>query len=67
MKSKTTTVNTESGVRILKSANCPSLSGKTKLQYQIGHDEQSGVAFRKRRDIEAHGNTVVNDRHGSRR
>ena len=46
MKSKTTTTNTESGVRILKSTNCSSLSGKTKLQYQIGHDERSGVMFR---------------------
>ena len=46
MKSKTTTVNIESGVRILKAANCSSLSGKTKLQYQIGHDERSGVMFR---------------------
>ena len=45
MKSKTI-INTEAGVRILKSANCSSLSGKTKLHYQIGHNEQSGVAFR---------------------
>ena len=45
MKSSITKDN-EPGFRILKSSNCPSLSGKTKLSYQIGCDDESEVHFR---------------------
>ena len=37
--------NAESTVRILKTATCPSLSGKSKLTYQIGHSEKTGIQF----------------------
>ena len=36
---------TETSVRILKTATCPSLSGKSKLTYQIGYDDKVGIQF----------------------
>jgi hypothetical protein len=33
-------------VRILKSAACPSLSGKSKLSYEVGCDENSAIKLR---------------------
>ena len=38
--------NLSSETRILKSATCPSLSGKSKLTYEIGYTEKSGIQFR---------------------
>jgi hypothetical protein len=37
---------TETSVRILKTATCSSLSGKSKLTYQIGYDDKAGIQFR---------------------
>ena len=42
---KKPTENTSPSIRILKTAVCPSLSGKSKLTYQIGHNEKAGVQF----------------------
>jgi len=36
----------EPDVRVLKTATCPSLSGKSKLTYQVGHDDKAGIQFR---------------------
>lgn len=44
--SKKPAENTEPTVRILKTATCPSLSGKSKLTYQVGHDDKAGIQFR---------------------
>ena len=33
----------ESTVRILKTATCPSLSGQSTLKYQIGYEEKAGI------------------------
>lgn len=38
--------NSETTVRILKTATCPSLSGKSKLTYQIGYGDKTGIQFR---------------------
>lgn len=38
--------NADPSVRILKTATCPSLSGKSKLTYQIGYDEKAGIEFK---------------------
>lgn len=37
--------NSDSSIRILKTATCPSLSGKSKLTYQIGYDDKAGIQF----------------------
>ena len=37
--------NSETTVRILKIASCPSLSGKSTLKYQIGYEESAGIQF----------------------
>ena len=37
--------NTDTSVRILKTATCPSLSGKSKLTYRIGYSEKAGIQF----------------------
>ncbi|MER2513539.1 MAG: hypothetical protein ABTQ25_14165 [Nitrosomonas ureae] len=39
-------VTTESDIRILKVATCPSLSGKSTLTYQIGCTAESDIHFR---------------------
>ncbi|PTQ79772.1 hypothetical protein [Nitrosomonas ureae] len=39
-------VTTESDIRILKVATCPSLSGKSTLTYQIGCIAESDIQFR---------------------
>ena len=35
----------ESTVRILKTASCSSLSGKSTLKYQIGYEDKAGIQF----------------------
>lgn len=45
MKNRTTE-KPDSEVRILKTAICPSLSGKSKLTYEIGYEEKVGIQFR---------------------
>lgn len=42
---KKLTENSDLSIRILKTATCPSLSGKSKLTYQIGYDEKAGIQF----------------------
>lgn len=42
---KTPAENAESTVRILKTATTPSLSGKSKLTYQVGYDDKAGIQF----------------------
>jgi hypothetical protein len=44
--SKKHSENTDPSVRILKTSTCPSLSGKSKLTYQIGYDEKAGIQFK---------------------
>ena len=39
-------VTTDSSIRILKVATCPSLSGKSTLTYHIGCNEKSRILFR---------------------
>ena len=43
--SKKLAENTDPSVRILKTATCPSLSGKSTLKYQIGYEEKAGIQF----------------------
>jgi hypothetical protein len=45
MKSVAST-NDDSGVRLLKSGTCPSLSGKSKLGYQIGCTDPADIRLR---------------------
>src|ERR1019366_4747872 len=40
------TTNPDSAVRILKTGTCPSLSGKSKLTYQLGCMGKSDLQFR---------------------
>ena len=40
------TTNPDSAMRILKTGTCPSLSGKSKLTYQIGCEGKSDIQFR---------------------
>ena len=40
------TSNTESSVRILRAVTCPSLSGKSKLTYEVGWAGKDDVGFR---------------------
>lgn len=44
MKPETSTV--ESSIRILKTASCPSMSGKSKLTYQVACSGDSEILFR---------------------
>ena len=43
--SKKPAENTDPSVRILKTASCSSLSGKSTLKYQIGYEEKAGIQF----------------------
>lgn len=43
---KNVTANPESEIRVLKSATCPSLSGKSKLTYLVGCTAKSEILFR---------------------
>ena len=38
-------MNTDS-IRILKTGTCPSLSGKSKLTYELGCDDRAGLQLR---------------------
>lgn len=40
------TINPDPSIRILKAGTCPSLSGKSKLSYQIGCNADSQIQFR---------------------
>jgi len=44
--SKDTQSNTASAIRILKIDTCPSLSGKSKLSYEIGCDADSAIHWK---------------------
>lgn len=46
MKASTKNTNSDPAIRILKSATCPSLSGKSKLAYQIGCTDESEIQIR---------------------
>lgn len=46
MKISTQSPATESAIRILRAATCPSLSGKSKLAYEIGCTDQSQIQCR---------------------
>lgn len=41
-----TPTDAASGIRVLKTGTCPSLSGKSKLTYQIGCEGKSDIQFR---------------------
>lgn len=43
---KPETPNVESSIRILKTATCPSMSGKSKLTYQVACSADSEILFR---------------------
>lgn len=43
---RVTPTNPDSALRILKTGTCPSLSGKSKLTYQIGREGSSDIQFR---------------------
>ena len=43
---KQATENTDSSIRILKTATCPSLSGKSKLTYEVGYDDKEESSSR---------------------
>ena len=38
--------NVETSIRILKTASCSSMSGKSRLTYQVAHSDESGILFR---------------------
>lgn len=46
MKSSTLRPATEPAIRVLRAATCPSLSGKSKLSYEIGCKDGSGIQLR---------------------
>jgi hypothetical protein len=46
MKSSTLRPATEPAIRVLRPATCPSLSGKSKLSYEIGCKDGSGIQLR---------------------
>ena len=46
MKASTQNAATQSSVRVLRSATCPSLSGKSKLSYELGCKDGSEIQLR---------------------